>query len=81
MGATVVTGGDAAPVLQAADHAFTAVTVLVQVGLVDNRVLAVDTPRDAGADAPLRPGGPVNENQVRLMLPYQAPHRGTYATR
>ena len=67
MGATVIAGGDAAPVLEAAEHAFNTVAVLVQVGIVGNRVLAVDTPRDAGADATSRQGGPEPVTVVALI--------------
>ena len=67
MGAAVVAGGDAPPVLEATEHAFNAVAVLVQVGVVGNRFLAVGAPRDAGGDVPVPQGGPEPVTVVALI--------------
>ena len=57
-GAAVVAGGDAPPVLEAAEHAFNAVPVLVQFWIIGNRFLAVGAARDAGSDGPGASGRP-----------------------
>ncbi len=56
MGATVVAGVDAPPVLEFAEHVFDPVALAVEGGVVRDRHLAVGLRRDAGSDATLGQG-------------------------
>jgi hypothetical protein len=56
VGAAVVACGDAAPVLEPAEHALDAVALLVDVGVVGDRRLSVRPARDAGRDLEIDQG-------------------------
>ncbi len=51
MGASVVTGGDAAPVLQLGEHVLDFVTLAVERLVIGNGKLAAFSRRDTGLDA------------------------------
>ncbi len=66
MGASVVAGGDAAPVFEAAKHALNLVAVFVECGVVFDRVLSMPASRDAGRDAL---GGQGGAEPVAVVAP------------
>ena len=57
MSAAVVTGMDAPPVLEPAEHVFDPVALFVEDGVVGNRGFAVGLRGDAGGEAALAEGG------------------------
>lgn len=50
MGAVLVSGGDASPVLELSEHTLDAVSLFVEVGVVRNRHLVVRLAWDVGLD-------------------------------
>lgn len=53
LGAAVITGSDAAPILEAREHVFNAVALAVEGGIVRDDLLAAPARGDAGGDAPI----------------------------
>lgn len=66
MGASVVAGGDAAPVFEAAEHTLDLVAVFVEFGVVFDRVLSMSASGDAGRDTL---GGQGGAEPVAIVAP------------
>jgi hypothetical protein len=67
MGATVISGVDAPPVFEAAEHVFDSVALFVKDGVIRDRDLPVGFRGDAGGDAALGEGGAEPVGVVTLV--------------